>query len=352
MRNATWGMRALVLPAQTALTVGRRLRGERKYFRFQQCVACPNFNFPFCDCNDLIDGLTRCIRCNERLTLATDLAKMAQPCEARQDAARRGRPMNIFEIQPSRSLNSSRDRRAPRRIADAFATTVDRRKSSSGATLKAKINHSLKRAKARTGDDISLAAILSESPMDAYNWTSQGLSFSSLSEITRFADVRLPNPGMAGGKYAEGQDAYYNVDGRLAFLWADGDEYIDILTDCFISFQDRFYSVTEIAVIMFAIHRTTDDRFFIMTNTPNERWYATGRTLASILGELVALIRRDLPRSTKRGEFAPNLRMSQSVHVPEGFASLGDRQLSQFLEFTRFRTRALRIRSIRIGLMT
>ena len=142
LHNACWGMRALVLPTQTALTVDRKLRGDPRFFRHQQCVAFPNFNCPFCDCNDLIDGLTKCLKCEERLTLPTDLAKMAQPFEARDDATRRGRPMNIFEIQPSIGLNSNRDHRNPRRVDD---TTVDRRKSSSGATLKAKINKSLSR---------------------------------------------------------------------------------------------------------------------------------------------------------------------------------------------------------------
>ena len=72
-----------------------------------------------------------------------------------------------------------------------------------------------------------------------------------MAQIERLAAVRLPDVGMVRDKHDD-----HVPDGRIAMAWKDGDREIFLDKDCLISFQDKFFTIDEMSVILHAVNKT------------------------------------------------------------------------------------------------
>ena len=91
-----------------------------------------------------------------------------------------------------------------------------------------------------------------ENPIDACNTSRVGLSVSSLAERSSYAHIRLPDIGERAKGGAGRHGTRQVVDARMAIVWPAGAAELDLLTKCLIAFQDCFYKLDEIAIVIFA----------------------------------------------------------------------------------------------------
>ena len=100
----------------------------------------------------------------------------------------------------------------------------------------------MKKKKSLNNNNDQISDLMRKRPFEAYNYAAKGPSITSLAQIERLAAVRLPDVGMM----KDDRDDHY-PDGRIAMAWKDGDREIYLDKDCLISFQDKFFTIDEMA---------------------------------------------------------------------------------------------------------
>ena len=121
--------------------------------------------------------------------------------------------------------------------------------NSAGSTLRQRC-HQVKKKSLNNNDD-NISDVMHKRPFEAFNYAAKGLSVTSLAQIECLAAFRLPDVGMM----KDDRDTRY-PDGRIAMAWKDGDREIYLNQDCLISFQDKFFTIDEMAVILHAVNKT------------------------------------------------------------------------------------------------
>ena len=104
---------------------------------------------------------------------------------------------------------------------------------------------------------------------------------------------------------------------------------------CF--FPGRFYKLDEIAILIFAaIKSNRVPGFLILDFARNVHEFVGDKAVVQIMTELANLFLNNLPRAKGRNEQQPEPMFDGEFRIPEGFASLGDRELNAIMANTRF----------------
>ena len=109
----------------------------------------------------------------------------------------------------------------------------------------------------------------------------KGLSITSLAQIERLAAVRLPDTGMM-----KDERDTHNPDGRIAMAWKIGDREISLNEDCLISFQDKFFTIDEMAVILHAVNKTRPRYPFTILGYDGKRYEFADREVSLLIAKL------------------------------------------------------------------
>ena len=205
---------------------------------------------------------------------------------------------------------------------------------SAASALRNKCKQMVKRADQR---GLGSLADIVDNPIDAYNTSRVGLSVSSLQELATFAHIRLPDISQRAKGGAGKHGAHQTVDARMAYVRPPNERQLDLLTKCLFSFQDRFYKRDEIAILIFAaIKSNRVPGFLILDFAGNIKEFVGDKAVVQIMAELADLFLNNIPRAALRNEPRPELMFDGELRIPEGFASLGDRQLNAIMANTRF----------------
>ncbi|CAE7038804.1 unnamed protein product, partial [Symbiodinium sp. CCMP2592] len=341
-----WTLDAQVYFSPIGLTTERPLRVERKHYS-----VCLNVHFPKLRCPDdrcrsqMLDGYLNCPRCQRKLFNPSDISHIAELADLRAEAAQGGANHSLHYLAPRAAINT-RPHEHTRQGADV--------KKSIAATLKEKCKKMV--AKAAEGTHGSLRQNLKYEPFSAFNVFSKGMTVTSLDEVEMFARLRLPAPG-TGTEAKRGFAGSHTSDARTALIFPPVDDiicgeynyqrniFLELAKHCYFCFQDRFYLVPEIAVLIRATQLASEVRnlrpFTILRHDGVEYQPVTG-TVPEIMADLVGLLRNHAHRALTNKE-----RNQQRVTVQVGIgqtpleipASLGTMGRSQMLELlggTRF----------------
>ena len=209
--------------------------------------------------------------------------------------------------------------------------------NSAGSTLRQRC-HQVKK-KSINNNDTSVSDVMHKRPFEAYNYAAKGLSITSLAQIERLAAVRLPDTGMI----KDDRDTHH-PDGRIAMVWKNGDREISLNESCLISFQDKFFTIDEMAVILHAVNKTRPRYPFTILGYDRKRYVFDDREVSLLLAKLADFFTSQLPLSVPEKERDDRLQLPTIVltkpldDIPEGLAGLGERQLFAMIENTRFGT--------------
>ena len=269
-----------------------------------------------------------CIECSTRLEPHTDQSVITEYMREREDAVRKQRPANPMLSTPGTGINRNRQR-------VRFEGADEQRETSSAASaLRNTCKQMVKRAEAWGLGDLENIV---ENPIDAYSTSRVGLSVSSLAELATYAHIRIPDIGERAKGGAGRHGSQQVVDARMAYVWPPGAQTLDLLTKCLISFQDRFYKLDEIAVVIFeAIKSNRVPGFLILDFSGNVEEFVGNIAVVQIMTRLGNMFDNNRRRAANRGEHLPTLQFDGQLRIPEGFASLGDRQLNAIMANTRF----------------
>ncbi|CAE7031119.1 unnamed protein product [Symbiodinium sp. CCMP2592] len=110
---------------------------------------------------------------------------------------------------------------------------------------------------------------------------------------------------------------------------------LTLTNHCYAAFVDRFYKLDEAALLAFAVHRN---------DCTLEILGFSGRVLkpagpaVQILARIVGFFQDEVHYAVERGESVPELVIPQGeeLRIPEGLATLGDRQLNELLVNNKF----------------
>ncbi|CAE7203250.1 unnamed protein product [Symbiodinium sp. CCMP2592] len=341
-----WTLDAQVYFSPIGLTTERPSRVERKHYS-----VCLNVSFPKLRCPDdrcrsqMLDGYLHCPRCQRKLFNPSDISHIAELADLRAEAVQGGANHSLHYLAPKAAINT-RPHEHTRQGADV--------KKSIAATLKEKCKKMV--AKAAEGTHGSLRQNLKYEPFSAFNVFSKGMTVTSLDEIEMFARLRLPAPGM-GTEAKRGFAGSHTSDARTALIFPPVDDvirgeynyqrniFLELASHCYFCFQDRFYLVPEIAVLIRATQIASEVRrvrpFSILRHDGVEYQTVTG-TVPEIMADLVGMLRNNAQYALTQKE-----RNQQRVTVQVGIgqtplqipASLGTMGRSQMLELlggTRF----------------
>ncbi|CAE7827213.1 unnamed protein product [Symbiodinium sp. CCMP2592] len=341
-----WTLDAQVYFSPIGLTTERPLRVERKHYS-----VCLNVHFPKLRCPDdrcrsqMLDGYLNCPRCQRKLFNPSDISHIAELADLRAEAAQGGANHSLHYLAPRAAINT-RPHEHTRQGADV--------KKSIAATLKEKCKKMV--AKAAEGTHGSLRQNLKYEPFSAFNVFSKGMTVTSLDEVEMFARLRLLAPG-TGTEAKRGFAGSHTSDARTALIFPPVDDiirgeynyqrniFLELAKRCYFCFQDRFYLVPEIAVLIRATQLASEVRnlrpFTILRHDGVEYQPVTG-TVPEIMADLVGLLRNNAHHALTNKE-----RNQQRVTVQVGIgqtpleipASLGTMGRSQMLELlggTRF----------------
>ncbi|CAE6914821.1 FCPE [Symbiodinium sp. CCMP2592] len=341
-----WTLDAQVYFSPIGLTTERPSRVERKHYS-----VCLNVSFPKLRCPDdrcrsqMLDGYLHCPRCQRKLFNPSDISHIAELADLRAEAVQGGANHSLHYLAPKAAINT-RPHEHTRQGADV--------KKSIAATLKEKCKKMV--AKAAEGAHGSLRQNLKYEPFSAFNVFSKGMTVTSLDEIEMFSRLRLPAPGM-GTEAKRGFAGSHTSDARTALIFPPVDDvirgeynyqrniFLELASHCYFCFQDRFYLVPEIAVLIRATQIASEVRrvrpFTILRHDGVEYQTVTG-TVPEIMADLVGMLRNNAQYALTQKE-----RNQQRVTVQVGIgqtplqipASLGTMGRSQMLELlggTRF----------------
>ena len=210
----------------------------------------------------------------------------------REDAVRKNRQANPMLLAPSTGINRTRQR-------VRFEGLDEQPESISAASaLRNKCKQMVKRADQRgLGNLVDIV----ENPIDAYNTSHVGFSVSSLAELATYARIRLPDISQRAKGGAGKHGTHQVVDARLAYVWPPNSRSLDLLTKCLVSFQDRFYKLDEIAILIFAaIKSNRVPGFLILDFAGNVHEFVGDKAVVQIMTELANLFLDNVPRAAAR----------------------------------------------------
>ena len=220
--------------------------------------------------------------------------------------------------------------------------------NSAGSTLRQRC-HQVKK-KSINNNDTTVSDVMHKRPFEAYNYAAKGLSITSLAQIERLAAVHLPDTGMI----KDDRDTHH-PDGHIAMAWKNGDREISLNESCLISFQDKFFTIDEMAVILHAVNKTRPRYPFTILGYDRKRYVFDDREVSLLLAKLADFFTSQLPLSVPEKERDDRLQLPTIVltkpldDIPEGLAGLGERQLFAMIENTRFGTYKKEIPLMRKG---
>ena len=202
-----------------------------------------------------------------------------------------------------------------------------------------------------------MATRLAEEPFTAYNFMAKGMTLRSVEEIEMFARVRIPNPGKGTDQKRAFQGSH-TADARVAYIFPPHDDpagtgylpysrlTVELATHCFFCFQDRFYLMTEAAVLIRATQITKQlrpriDDFSILTFQGEEIVLEDGN-LRQIMAQLTHILRTQIRFALSYQERTAGISVEMilsndhPVEIPESWSSMGRHQLLELLKGTRF----------------
>ena len=181
---------------------------------------------------------------------STPVTYLAELADLRAEASHAGSTQGLHYLAPKASINAS-----PHNHQGQGEDV----KKGIAATLKHKCKKMVtKAAGSRYG---SLYGSVTYEPFTAFNIMSKGMTISCLEEVEMFARIRIPAPGR-GTDAKPGFAGSHTSDARAAYIFPAFDdavnsryEYkrtlaIELARHCYFCFQDRFYLVPEIAVLI------------------------------------------------------------------------------------------------------
>ena len=326
---ANWGVGLFAWPARLRQGLKPHQRTEQKLWSINELALVPK---PACpECRKInVDGMINCVHCGHRLEPQGDLANALSTFKEKAAAAREGRPIDFVKMSPNYDINTNR-LRSHQREGDF------RDVNSAGSTLRQRC-HQVKK-KSINNNDTTISDVMHKRPFEAYNYAAKGLSITSLAQIERLAAVRLPDTGMI----KDDRDTHH-PDGRIAMAWKNGDREISLNEGCLISFQDKFFTIDEMAVILRAVNKTRPRYPFTILGYDRKRYVFDDREVSLLLAKLADFFTSQLPLSVPEKEKDDRLQLPTIVltkpldDIPEGLAGLGERQLFAMIENTRFGT--------------
>ena len=345
--RAEWTLDAQVWYSRTGLTKPFEQRVEREDYLVNLNVGFPKYPCPDTRCRyQQVDGFLNCPRCNTKLFHPSDLSHLAELAELRAEALQGGVNFGLMYLAPKTHLNAGRRDHAREGHAQEMSVA---------ATLKAKCKKAVQKIAQSQYDD--MATKLAEEPFTAYNFMAKGMTLRSVEEIEMFARVRIPNPGR-GTEQKRAFQGSHTADARVAYIFPPHDDpsgtsylpysrlTVELATHCFFCFQDRFYLMTEAAVLIRATQiarqlRSRMDEFSILTFQGEEIVIEEG-TLQQIMGQLTNLLRTQIRFALNYNERSSGVTVEmvlsndQPVEIPESWGSMGRHQLLELLKGTRF----------------
>ena len=320
---ANWGVGLFAWPARLRQGLKPHERTEQKLWSINELALVPRPKCPECNKTN-VDGVIHCVHCGHRLEPQGDLANALSTFKEKAAAAREGRPIDFVKMSPNYDINTNR-LRSQQREGDF------RDVNSAGSTLRQRC-HQVKK-KSVNNNDTTISDVMRKRPFEAYNYAAKGLSITSLAQIECLAAVRLPDTGMT----RDDRDTR-NPDGRIAMAWKIGDREISLNEDCLISFQDKFFTIDEMAVILHAVNKTRPRYPFTILGYDGKRYEFADREVSLLIAKLADFFSSQLPLSVPEKERddrlqLPTIMMSRPLDdVPEGLAGLGERQLFALIE--------------------
>ncbi|CAE7403604.1 unnamed protein product [Symbiodinium sp. CCMP2592] len=289
-------------------------------WRRQENVSIPSFACPSCGTSN-VDGAICCYRCESRLEPHSDVSMALENTRAKQVAARKGEPLDYRALQPSGEVNSNR----------ATGNKRDRSAGSGPAAVRQQAAKYL--GKALKAGSRTVVERQSRDPFTAYNNARFGISITGLEQLMIFARMRIANPPRSCQMIHDRTG--FDGAAKVSFSFPPEGEDLTLTDHCFVAFVDRFYKLDEAALLAFAVHRNG----YVM-----DILGFSGRTLkptgpvVQILARIVGFFQDEVRYAVERGEQVPELVLpaNQELRVPEGLASLGDRQLNELLINTKF----------------
>ncbi|CAE7349849.1 unnamed protein product [Symbiodinium sp. CCMP2592] len=298
---------------------GHALQGSESLYKMVVHVAPKH---PHQKCNDESDW-----RRQENVSIPSfacpscDVSMALENTRAKQVAARKGEPLDYRALQPSGEVNSNR----------ATGNKRDRSAGSGPAAVRQQAAKYL--GKALKAGSRTVVERQSRDPFTAYNNARFGISITGLEQLMIFARMRIASPPRSRQMIHDRTG--FDGAAKVSFSFPPEGEDLTLTDHCFVAFVDRFYKLDEAALLAFAVHRNG----YVM-----DILGFSGRTLkptgpvVQILARIVGFFQDEVRYAVERGEQVPELVLpaNQELRVPEGLASLGDRQLNELLINTKF----------------
>ncbi|CAE7254022.1 unnamed protein product, partial [Symbiodinium sp. CCMP2592] len=297
----------------------QRCNDESDWHR-QENVSIPSFGCPSCGTSK-VDGTICCFRCESRLEPHSDVSMALENTRAKQVAARKGEPLDYRALQPSGEVNSNR----------ATGNKRDRSAGSGPAAVRQQAAKYL--GKALKAGSRTVVERQSRDPFTAYNNARFGISITGLEQLMIFARMRIANPPRSRQMIHDRTG--FDGAAKVSFSFPPEGEDLTLTDHCFVAFVDRFYKLDEAALLAFAVHR--NGYVMDILGFSGRILKPTG-PVVQILARIVGFFQDEVRHAVERGEQVPELVLpaNQELRVPEGLASLGDRQLNELLINTKF----------------
>ena len=297
----------------------RRCTTESDWHR-QENVYIPSFACPSCG-NSNMDGTISCFKCEMRLEPHSDASQALENDRAKRVAARKGEPMDYRALQPRSSVNTNR------------ATGQKRERSAGSGPAAIKQQAAKYLGKALKSGARTVMERHSQDPFTAYNNARFGISISGLEQLMVFAQMRIANPPRTK-KMIEDRTGFES-SAKVCFSFPPEGVDLTLTNHCYVAFIDRFYKLDEAALLAFAVHR--NDHVLDILGFSGRVLRPSGPA-AQILARIVGFFQDEVQYAVERGETVPELVIpaGEELRIPEGLATLGDRQLNDLLVNTKF----------------
>ena len=297
----------------------RRCTTESDWHR-QENVYIPSFACPSCG-NSNMDGTISCFKCEMRLEPHSDVSQALENDRAKRVAARKGEPMDYRALQPRSSVNTNR------------ATGQKRERSAGSGPAAIKQQAAKYLGKALKSGARTVMERHSQDPFTAYNNARFGISISGLEQLMVFAQRRIANPPRTK-KMIEDRTGFES-SAKVCFSFPPEGVDLTLTNHCYVAFIDRFYKLDEAALLAFAVHR--NDHVLDILGFSGRVLRPSGPAV-QILARIVGFFQDEVQYAVERGETVPELVIpaGEELRIPEGLATLGDRQLNDLLVNTKF----------------
>ena len=165
----------------------------------------------------------------------------------------------------------------------------------------------------------------SKDPVQAYDSARFGISISGLEQLMIFAKMKIANPPRTRQMIEDRTG--FGGSAKVCFSFPSEGEDLTLTNHCYVAFVDRFYKLDEAALLAFAVHR--NDCVLEIIGFSGRVLKPAGPA-AQILARIVGFFQDEVNYAVERGETVPELVIpaGEELSIPEGLASLGDRQLN------------------------